>query len=118
MTSDKSILNQYESLLNAIKEITGSSDCSIFLLDWTLNMDEEEKKEVFDDRIRNIRENIGPDHPAFKYIEDLDRNDTDRYSILTYFVGTEENWRLKKEKSLGCFLKQYMNWKTADNLLK
>ena len=97
MTSDKSILNQYESLLNAIKEITGSSDCSIFLLDWTLNMDEEEKKEVFDDRIRNIRENIGPDHPAFKYIEDLDRNDTDRYSILTYFVGTEENWRLKKE---------------------
>jgi hypothetical protein len=116
MQQDFDVMKQYEAILKTIKEITKADDCSIFLLDSELEMDIEEKKEVFDKRIKIIMSSINTIEPYYDFLINIDRERTVQYSILTYFVGTEEHWRLKK----GNYKKRphkyvVFNWDNNDN---
>ncbi len=100
MKHQNSTYEKYEAILNAIKVITKADDCSVFLLDSELGMDEEEKKEVFDERIEQILEAHNDNTEKYNdFLINLNREDVNRYSILTYFVGTSEYWRLKSYKT-------------------
>jgi len=100
-----SIIEQYKSILKAIKDITKADDCSLFLLDNELGMDLDEKKEVFKIQAKRIGKSVGSreKHDFEKKIEELVDTDTldtfKEYSILTYFVGTQEHWRLPDYKT-------------------
>jgi len=101
MIHNDSVMKQYEAVLRAVKAMTKADDCSIFLLDSELGMDEEEKKEVFDDRFQDIyQENKNyKDTPYHKFLDEIKRDETDKYSILTFFVGTGDYWRLESYKT-------------------
>ncbi len=99
MKQNNSIIKKYEAILKAVKSITNAWDCSIFLLDSELSMDEEEKKEVFERKIDDIKRSIDDEHIVYSdFLSQLSSEDTDKYSILTFFEGTKEHWRLKNYK--------------------
>jgi len=81
------------TLLHALKELTKSEEVTIWLRyseknrvkNFDLEMDRDEMKEYFDQRIAEIRKG----NPGNEVIQNLTADATDKYSILKFVASTE-----------------------------